>query len=88
MAEWLGGTMTGHAFAGQCLLDLRLADALPATGKTIVFGFLIAVAGCHSGMTAHGGTEAVGEAATRAVVRSIFLIAVANVFLVRLTRGW
>jgi ABC-type transporter Mla maintaining outer membrane lipid asymmetry permease subunit MlaE len=37
-------------------------------------------------MTASGGTEGVGRAATRGVVGSIFLVLVSNVLLVRLTQ--
>jgi phospholipid/cholesterol/gamma-HCH transport system permease protein len=48
-----------------------------------VFGYLIGVSGCYFGMSAQGGTEGVGRAATRGVVVSIFLVLMSNVFLVR-----
>jgi phospholipid/cholesterol/gamma-HCH transport system permease protein len=70
---------------------LTLADAMPATLKTVVFGFLIGVAGCHYGMSAHGGTEGVGRAATAGVVASLFLVLASNVLLVRAIQvgaGW
>jgi phospholipid/cholesterol/gamma-HCH transport system permease protein len=56
---------------------------LPAVLKTVVFGFLIAATGCYQGLSAQGGTEGVGRAATRGVVTSIFLVLLANVILVR-----
>ena len=52
--------------------------------KTVVFGLLIGVTGCYCGMHAHGGTEGVGRAATRAVVVSIFLVLVSDALLVKL----
>ena len=69
---------------------LTLKDVIPATLKTVAFGYLIGVTGCYFGMSAHGGTEGVGRAATRGVVVSIFLVMVSNVFLVRINQlaGW
>lgn len=84
LAEHLGGTMTWRSYWTECLRGLLLEDIIPATLKTIVFGYLIGVTGCYFGMTAQGGTEGVGEAATRGVVLSIFAVVVSNVFLVRL----
>ena len=57
---------------------------VPAVLKTVVFGYLIGVAGCWYGLTARGGTEGVGQAATAGVVASIFLVLVADVVLVKL----
>ena len=51
--------------------------------KTAVFGYLIAVTGCYQGMNAGGGTEGVGQAATRGVVVSILLVLISNVALVK-----
>jgi phospholipid/cholesterol/gamma-HCH transport system permease protein len=79
-----GGSLTWTQYHTACVRDLTLANVLPATLKTMVFGFLIAVTGCYFGMQASGGTEGVGRAATRSVVASIFLVLVANVLLVRL----
>jgi phospholipid/cholesterol/gamma-HCH transport system permease protein len=82
-AESLGGTMHWQEYWSQCLTSLRLHDIIWSTLRTVVFGFLIGAAGCYFGMTAHGGTEGVGRAATRGVVLSIFLVVVADVILVR-----
>jgi phospholipid/cholesterol/gamma-HCH transport system permease protein len=83
-AELLGGTMSWQEYWNACLSNLRLQDVIPATLKTTVFGYLVGVTGCYFGMTARGGTEGVGQAATRGVVWSIFLVVVADVILVRL----
>jgi len=63
---------------------IDLADYVPATVKTMVFGFIIAVTSAYLGFTTESGTEGVGRASTRAVVMSSILIIVANVVLVRL----
>jgi phospholipid/cholesterol/gamma-HCH transport system permease protein len=83
-AEVLGGNLSWTQYRTEWLRELRLGDVVPATLKTVAFGYLIAVSGCYFGMRAHGGTEGVGRAATRGVVVSTFLVLAANVFLVRL----
>lgn len=86
LAEMLGGTMSFtqyENFVLRGLTGLQLKIVL-STMKTIVFGYLVAVTGCYFGMEASGGTEGVGTAATRGVVVSIFLVLIANVFLVKL----
>jgi phospholipid/cholesterol/gamma-HCH transport system permease protein len=79
-----GGNLSWTRYRSNVLQVLTLADAVPATLKTLVYGYLIGVTGCWFGMTAQGGTEGVGQAATRSVVVSIFLVLVSNVVLVRL----
>jgi phospholipid/cholesterol/gamma-HCH transport system permease protein len=88
LAESLGGRLTLTEYLNETLRPLTLADALPATLKTVVFGFLIGVAGCYYGMSAHGGTEGVGRAATAGVVTSILLVLISNVVLVRAIQVW
>jgi phospholipid/cholesterol/gamma-HCH transport system permease protein len=84
LTEYLGGTMMWREYQNACLSGLRLRDVIPATLKTVVFGYLVGVTGCYFGMSAEGGTEGVGQAATRGVVYSTFLVVVSDVVLVRL----
>lgn len=63
---------------------IEMTDYVPATIKTMVFGFIIATTSAYLGFTTESGTEGVGRASTRAVVMSSILIIVANVVLVRL----
>jgi phospholipid/cholesterol/gamma-HCH transport system permease protein len=84
VAEMLGGSLSSTQYQIDVLHGLAQARPIPATLKTIVFGFLVAVTGCYYGMTASGGTEGVGRAATQGVVVSTLLVLVANVFLVKL----
>ncbi len=83
LAEATGGNLTWTQYRLEMLRYLRLIDAIPATLKTVVFGFLIGVTGCWCGMEARGGTEGVGRAATRAVVWSTLLVMLSDVLLVR-----
>lgn len=83
-AEAIGGTMSWAEYQRECLYYLKLKDAIPSTLKTVAYGFLIGVCGCWSGLHAAGGTEGVGDAATRAVVRATLAIVVIDVILVKL----
>ncbi len=86
VAEALGGSMTFTQYFNETLRVLTPNDVVPAVLKTVAFGYLIGVTGSYFGMTAGGGTEGVGKAATRGVVGSIFLVLVSNVLLVKLTQ--
>ncbi|SIO65703.1 phospholipid/cholesterol/gamma-HCH transport system permease protein [Singulisphaera sp. GP187] len=81
-AELMGGTLTASVFWHKSLLYLRISDVLPATLKTSVFGLLIGLVGCWTGLNADRSTESVGRAATTGVVRAMFAVFVANVALV------
>jgi phospholipid/cholesterol/gamma-HCH transport system permease protein len=49
--------------------------------KAVVFGALISIIGCASGLAAHGGALGVGRATRAAVRDSIIAIIVANYFM-------
>ncbi len=53
-------------------------DFLKGIFKTVVFGLIIALVGCHQGLETRGGATEVGRATTNAVVLSIVLIYLAN----------
>ena len=57
---------------------LDLSDFTKGIFKTIVFGMIIALVGCHQGLATRGGATEVGKATTNAVVLSIVLIYLAN----------
>jgi phospholipid/cholesterol/gamma-HCH transport system permease protein len=68
----------------QAFSSIQFSDLVPATLKTIVFGFIIGAVASYLGVNTTRGTEGVGQAATRSVVLASILLIVANVVLVRL----
>jgi phospholipid/cholesterol/gamma-HCH transport system permease protein len=83
-AEVAAGGMTVQAYWQKSLLFLRLSDVVPATLKTAVFGLLVGLVGCWTGLNADRSTEAVGRAATLGVIRATVAVFVSNVVLVPL----
>jgi phospholipid/cholesterol/gamma-HCH transport system permease protein len=91
-AGMLGGFIAEAAVTGMSMRlyfhrafsMIEFADYVPATLKTMVFGFIIATISSYLGFTTESGTEGVGRASTRAVVLSSMIIIVSNVILVRL----
>jgi phospholipid/cholesterol/gamma-HCH transport system permease protein len=84
MAETLVSGMSLRLYLRQSFAFIAFSDFLPATLKTAVFGFIIAVVSSYLGFTTTQGTEGVGRASTRSVVFASILIILADVILVRL----
>ena len=87
VAENIVGHTNWLKFQTASLKELYPHDVIPAALKTMVFGFLIGVAGCYHGMKAKGGTEGVGRAATAGVVAACLLVLAADVLLVGLIQA-
>jgi len=68
----------------QAFSSIQFSDLVPATLKTMVFGFIIGSVASYLGVHTTRGTEGVGQASTRSVVAASILLIVANVVLVRL----
>ena len=86
LAEMVGGAMYATQYQLALRTGLEQAPLVLATAKTIVFGVLIALAGCWCGLSAPAGAEGVGIAATRGVVLSIMLVLASDVVLVRIVQ--
>ncbi len=71
-------------FIGAALDGITMQDYVSGLSKTPFFGFLIAVLGCHFGMTTRGGTEGVGKSTTRSVVVVSISVLVADAVLTQL----
>ena len=56
---------------------------LPPTFKTVVYGLIIGLIACFTGMRTKGGAEGVGRAATNSVVLSSLFLILADVVLVK-----
>ena len=82
VAALLGGMLAANAAMG--ITPAFFITALPAavdianltlaTGKSIVFGVLIALVGCHFGLRVKPNTESLGQGTTASVVTSITVV--------------
>jgi phospholipid/cholesterol/gamma-HCH transport system permease protein len=84
VAEAAVSGMSWQLYFERSFLYLAFSDLIPATLKTIVFGYLIAVVATYLGFTTSRGTEGVGEASTRSVVMASILIILSDVILVKI----
>ena len=84
VAEAAVSGMSWQLYFERAFTYITYSDLIPATLKTIVFGFLIAAAASYLGFTTSRGTEGVGEASTRSVVFGSMLIILSDVVLVKI----
>jgi len=63
-------------YAKQIISVVSIGDFIGGLFKATVFAFLLAAIGCLRGLQTQGGPQAVGQAATRAVVSTIVMIVV------------
>ena len=69
----------GHdMFWNMVFKALTLKDIATGLVKTVFFGMIIAIVGCHQGLLVRGGADGVGRATTTAVVRSFILIIITD----------
>jgi phospholipid/cholesterol/gamma-HCH transport system permease protein len=71
-------------FLQSSLESVLLSDLFSGLLKTPVFGFIIAIVGCHFGLTTKGCTEGVGQSTTRTVVVVSIAILIADYLLTRI----
>lgn len=76
--------ITPNLFISSSLESVRIGDFFAGVAKTPVFGFLIAIIGCHFGLRTSGGTEGVGLSTTRTVVAVSIAILTADLILTKL----
>ena len=69
---------TARQYAHEAHEALTLSNCTIGVAKSLVFGLLVAIAGCGRGMQCGKSSSAVGDAATSAVVTGIVLIIVAD----------
>ena len=61
------------------LTSIQLRDVISGLIKSLAFATIIVHVGCLEGFRVHGGPDAVGRSTTTAVVKSTFLVIVADV---------
>jgi len=71
-------------FLRSSLQVVQMSDLFSGLGKTPVFGYIIAIVGCHFGLRTTGGTEGVGRSTTRTVVVVSIAILIADFMLTKL----
>jgi phospholipid/cholesterol/gamma-HCH transport system permease protein len=69
--------LTLHSYLQQSIAAISLTALIGGLVKSIVYGVLIAIAGCYQGFQCGGSSSAVGDAATAAVVSAIVMIVIA-----------
>ena len=60
------------------LTSIQLRDVISGLIKSVAFATIIAHVGCLEGFRVRGGPDAVGRSTTSAVVRSTFLVVIAD----------
>ena len=78
----LGIGATGYL--NDSIAALAAEDLWGGILKALVFGGIIGLVGCQQGLSTQGGANEVGRSTTSAVVRSIVLIIVADLFITTL----
>jgi phospholipid/cholesterol/gamma-HCH transport system permease protein len=73
-----------QGFFQSGIQQLKVQDFTSGIGKTLVFGWLIGLIGCHHGFWTAGGTEGVGRSTTRTVVVTSIAILVGDFLLTKL----
>jgi phospholipid/cholesterol/gamma-HCH transport system permease protein len=84
----LGGALFGVAQANFTFVryihasidSLLLQDITTGLVKSAMFGITITAVGCQEGLSTRGGAEQVGRSTTQAVVMSIFLVVIVDLF--------
>jgi phospholipid/cholesterol/gamma-HCH transport system permease protein len=71
-------------FFRSALESVNMRDLGAGMCKTPFFGFIIAIIGCHYGLTTRGGTEGVGKSTTATVVAVSVTICITDFFLTKL----
>jgi phospholipid/cholesterol/gamma-HCH transport system permease protein len=72
-------------FLKTALSTVTFRDLYSGMFKTPFFGAIIAIIGCHFGITTRGGTEGVGQSTTAAVVTTSIAILIADFFLTKVS---
>jgi phospholipid/cholesterol/gamma-HCH transport system permease protein len=72
-------------YFSQAFTAIGFKDVIPATIKTVFFGFTIGIVGCYKGYNSDNGTEGVGRAANSAVVLGSLLVFILDMLAVQIT---
>jgi phospholipid/cholesterol/gamma-HCH transport system permease protein len=76
------------AFINSLEKALGFADVFTGIGKSLVFGFIVAMIASQRGLATRGGAEGVGRSTTAAVVTTLFTLIVADALFAILFNMW
>lgn len=74
LVEYFKGDVSMQLYFNKVFSSIEFSDLLPATVKTLFFGFAIGLVGCYKGYNCVDGTAGVGKAANAAVVYTSMLL--------------
>lgn len=80
--ENLKGDVSGELFFSSVFENLVYEDIIPASIKSVFFGFAIGLIGCYKGYNSKKGTAGVGKSANSAVVNASLLLFIIDFFAV------
>lgn len=85
LGGWLVGVgmldLTGTTYLAQTQASFSFTDFFVGWGKSVLFGALVAIAGCMRGIQSGRSAAAVGNAATSAVVTALVYIIISDAIL-------
>ena len=84
LAETVISGLSFRLYFDRAFSSMEFVDYIPATLKTMVFGFIIGTVSSYLGYNTKGGAEGVGRASTLSVVLTSILLIVTNVVLVKI----
>lgn len=70
--------ISASAYINQTTSSISITDVVVGLLKSIIFGLLVAIAGCYQGLNCGRSSDAVGRATTKAVVTGILYVIVAD----------
>ena len=74
LVEYYKGDVSMLLYFNKVFSSIEFSDLLPATVKTLFFGFAIGLVGCYKGYNCVDGTAGVGKAANAAVILTSLLL--------------
>jgi phospholipid/cholesterol/gamma-HCH transport system permease protein len=84
LSEYLSSHVSLTLYVGQAFRVVQMANFIPPTLKTSVFGLIIGTVSCFFGYTINEGSDGVRRASTASVVLSSLFIILSDVILVKL----
>ncbi len=85
LVEYFKGDVSLQLYFNKVFSSIEFSDLLPATVKTLFFGFAIGLVGCYKGYNCVDGTAGVGRAANAAVVFTSILLFIIDFIAVFIT---